>query len=174
MASAIKTLYTTLKTQIETEVTAIKTVKLFNSQFDNDDKEEAFAYPAVMIEFQDINWDNNLGGLNLAEFTLTFHIAQESYTKEDDVDYLDLVNDVYVALQLFDAADFTPLARIADRQDTNHDMCIVWQMDFRTKLTDCSADPRLKQVESAGPHALTINADLDIDNDTIRTGDGTV
>ena len=170
-------------------VKIVNTVELWNSQLENENKEKPFNYPAVFIEFAEIIWTStnqqpsalgSQGNVTKEQkgvgTVVIIHIAH-SQLEDETVGFpiIDAVNDkVYFAIQgLFVNDKYSSLLRVAERQDTDHDRVIDWQMDFLTTLFQCGqADDTLVEIVG-GTVTLAITKDLDIDNDVIRTGDGT-
>ena len=54
--SVILELYQLVESTLEADATSIKTIGLWNNQFDNEESEKAKDYPAVYVEFTDITW----------------------------------------------------------------------------------------------------------------------
>ena len=162
-------LYDAISAQIKAEVAAIKAVQLWNNQVDNEKEEEARIHPSAYIEFSSIVWDELTKGSSEGQIVVTIKTVIERL-QTDDRTFLTIVDDVYKALQLFQGVQFTPLKRIAERQDTDHDNVIVWESDFSTLLVDCTADT--DQDKPTVTATLDLDVELDIDNDVIRTGDG--
>ena len=171
------------------KISDIQTVELWNSQLVNEDKETAFNYPAVFIEFADIPWTSTnqqpskLGGEGDVTkqqkgggALITIHIAF-SQLENETVSFpkiSPIIDKVYFAIQKLSGTFYGPLLRVAERQDTDHDRVIDWQMDFNTMMFECGElDTSLTKI-TGGTLAVEVNAELDIDNDKIRTGDGTV
>ena len=156
----------------------LQRVALFNNQFDNEDRENAFPYPNVFIEFGTIDWEKKSRNIQQGPVTFTFHCGFESYVEnsiENDAAIFDILDRIHVVLQGFsDGECFNLLDRTTERQDADHDNVVVWEMDYDTILLDTAAATELKTVTSAGPHELDVTRDLDIDNDVIRSGDGIV
>ena len=83
-----------------------------------------------------------------------------------------IIDKVYFAVQLLKGDFYSPLLRVSETQDTDHDRVIDWQMGFGTKLDQCGElDTSLTKI-TGGTLDVEVDADLDIDNDIIRTGDG--
>lgn len=171
----------------------IHTVELWNSQLDNMNKETSFNFPAVFIEFADIPWTTtNLQPPSLGakgnvtkeqkgdNALITLHIAF-SQIEDETVSFplIDpIIEKVYFKIQGLTKTDkYKPLLRVAERQDTDHERVIDWQMDFMTLIFQCGElDTDLKKIDG-GVIDLTLTRDLDIETATqkgIRTGDGTV
>jgi len=171
-------------------VKVINTVELWNSQLENEDDEKPFNYPAVFIEFGEIPWTSTnqqpsaLGSQGNVtkeqkgeDSLIIIHIAF-SQLEDETVSFpiIDaVIDEVYFAIQgLFVDQKYSPILRVAERQDTDHDRVIDWQMDFVTTMFQCGqADDTLVEIVG-GTVTLVLTKDLDIDNDIIRTGDGVV
>ena len=166
---AIKDFYTTLKAQIET-VTEVKTVRLYNNQIAKQSEESAWAYPAVFIEFTDIDWETTQAANQQGTLNIRLYQAFESY-QDEDTDLFTILEKIFKAVHGFQGASFSALQRTSDTQDTDHDQIIIWKTDFITDLVDCGATVQ-KDLVSATVTSIDILKDLDIDNYVIRTGDG--
>jgi len=167
------TFFNEVYAKLESCLPQIKTVELYNSQPDNTDKEEAKFYPAVYLEMSDIDWVTKGLGIQQGEISLTVYVVTENY-KTDDRTFLTTVDEVYSCLNGLQSCSFTALERVSERQDTDHDQLSIWEIDFRSTLYD-SQDNSMSEmtVTTIDPKTgLVVGVDLDIDNDTIRTGDG--
>ncbi|KKN24456.1 hypothetical protein LCGC14_0894810 [marine sediment metagenome] len=168
-------------------VTEIETIELWNSQLTNEDREIPFNYNAVFIEFADIPWTTtnqqpsrlgSEGDVSKQQkgdgALITLHIAF-SPLQDETVSFpiiSPIIDKVYFAVQGLDNNFYGPLLRVAERQDTDHDRVIDWQMDFNTMIFECGElDDSLTEIPG-GTVDVDVNVDLDIDNDIIRTGDG--
>ncbi len=169
------------------KITEIETVELWNSQLANEDREISFNYNAVFVEFANIPWtstnqqpsksgsEGNVAKQQKGDGALiTLHIAF-SPLENETVSFpiiSPIIDKVYFAIQGLNGTFYGPLLRVAERQDTDHDRVIDWQMDFNTMIFECGElDSGLEKID-AGTLDVEVNADLDIDNDIIRTGDG--
>ena len=168
----------------------IQTVELWNSQLENEDKEKPFNFPAVFIEFGEIPWTStnqkpstlgtqgNVTKEQKGDNTLiTLHIAF-SQLEDETVSFplIDpIIEKVYFKIQGLTGDFYKPLLRVAERQDTDHDRVIDWQMDFNVLIFQCGElDDTLTKID-AGTLDVNVDVDLDIDPPTqtgIRTGDG--
>ena len=170
----------------------VNTVRLWNSQLENEATEIPFNYAAVFIEFSEIPWTST----NQQPSTLG---AQGNVTKEQkgvgalviihatfsqlenetlSFPLIDAIIDkIYFKIQgLFIDQKYSPLLRVGERQDADHDRVIDWQMDFLTTMFQCGElDDSLTEIPG-GTVDVKTTVDLDIDPPTqkgIRTGDGT-
>ena len=117
-----------------------------------------------------IIWETKQNGVQEGVVLITIRHVIERLETEDETFYND-IEQVHAALQGFQGELFTKLNRKEEREDNDHDNCIVWEMDYETRLCDGAGDQDKDLVE-ATPTKLTITPKLDIDNDNIRTGDG--
>ena len=163
-----KTVYSAILDRLKTYVPELKTIRLFNNQFANENRENAFDYPAAFIEFRRMDYDTAQQGYQKGNYTVSIHMGFVHYETETLVPF-DLIHKIYSVLQGFQGATFTSLMRTTDIQDVNHDNLIVWRTDFDFMATDC---PDLINKVETTITELEINRDLDIDNQVIRTGDG--
>ena len=184
--SAKLDIFNDIVTEIK-KITKIETIELWNSQLTNEDREIPFNYNAVFVEFANIPWTNtnqqpsklgSEGDVTKQQkgdgALITLHIAF-SPLENETVSFpiiSPIIDKVYFAIQGLNGTFYGPLLRVAERQDTDHDRVIDWQMDFNTMIFECGElDTSLAKID-AGTLDVEVDADLDIDNDIIRTGDG--
>lgn len=173
-------LYNDIATAIGT-VTEIKTIGIFNNQFDREEEEKAKAYPCCFVEFANIGWTQtqqtpirkvNAQKQQKAEGTIiTIHIGFADLQDEtaNFIDIDPIIQKVYLALQDLTGDYYSVLNREAERQDTDHNNVIVWQMDFSTTMEEVGEEASLIKV-AGDTLESEMSAGLKIDNDTIRTG----
>lgn len=141
-----KEVYRAVRDKLLTE-TGVETSRLYNSQFDNLDKENVFTFPAAFIEFAQLDYVSNAEGTQEGDARIRIYLGYDSL-KTEDLDVLDLMEEVHLALQGFLAVEnSTPLVRIYEGQDVNHDVVAVWLMDYTTKLTDTAGNRKNKLVK---------------------------
>jgi hypothetical protein len=177
----MKALYQSIRTRLESQVTAIKYVRLFNDQFnksnnDNPDQniQEAFPYPCAFIEFPNDNPQVSAGvGAKRLDVLVRIKIGFESY-KLEDLAMFDLATLVQIALEGYKDTMYSPLTYVAQRMDYDHDNVYIYEFDFRTTYSDDTKYALKDLVETPGPFASEIIGNLDIDNIVIRTGNGVV
>lgn len=190
---AIANVYNGIKSKLSTDVTSVYTFELFNSQYDNEPTERVTKYPAIFIEFTDINWlqsshraarnikktvdIGNLTHQQKGSMTICIHIAYKTLKNETDsfTEIDAIVTSVYQSLSNYEIEDCTGLQRVRDEQDPNHDGVVVWKTYFTTSVEDKAFhDTNIVEAitEHGGAIDLDLDIELDIDNNTIRTGDG--
>jgi hypothetical protein len=154
--STKKDFYLAVRAQLETA--GVKHVRLYNSQFDEMDNENTFAFPCAFIEFTQLDWLTKSEGYQEADTVVRIHVGFES-VKTEELEILDLLETIHSNLQgLHNPEYFTPLDRAFEGQDTNHDNVIVWLLDYDTLLSDNSGNRNLKLVK-------TTITDLEVNKD---------
>lgn len=145
--SAKKQLYKAVR-EVLLNKTGVEHCRLYNSQFDSMEQEDTFPFPCAFIEFAQLDYVTKSEGLQEAETRLRIYVGFESLATEE-LDILDLMEDIHGDLQGFHQDDlFTPLNRVFEGQDVNHDNVIVWIMDYETLLTDVSGHRNNKLVKT--------------------------
>lgn len=130
--------YDIIKARILEKVPAVKTLRLFNNQFENEEKENAFAYPAVFVQFLNLNWIAKPQGLQEADAVIRLHVGFHSLETEER-EIFTLIEDIHKAVQSLSTAElFGDLNRVNEEQDIDHGNVIVWLADYSTLLTDVS------------------------------------
>lgn len=173
----MKNIYLGIKARLESEVLELQTIRLFNDQFNKSNNEgateQAFAYPCCFIEFfNDAPMISQGAGAKRLDVNVRLHIGFESYELED-LYIFDLVEKIQIALDGYSTTSFTPLTYLAQRNDYNHNNIYIYQLEYACIYEDDSSYIKNNTITKEGPYKLALNIDLDIDNDIIRTGDGT-
>tara|TARA_R110000796_G_scaffold74629_10_gene167833 strand:- start:827 stop:1327 length:501 start_codon:yes stop_codon:yes gene_type:complete len=143
--SVKKNSYIAIRDRILLE-TEVKTSRLYNSQFDNESQEATYTLPAAFIEFSELVYRSNAEGVQEVDARIRIYVGASSL-KTEDLEVLDLLETVHASLQGFLAVpDSTPLDRVFEGQDVNHDAVTVWVMDYETRLTDTSGSRNNKLI----------------------------
>jgi hypothetical protein len=145
-----KELYISLKQEIERELPEIKTVKLFNNQFENESTENPFLYPCCLLQFQANGFKDLSQGVQQFDMTVTTHLGFESY-KDEDVDVLRLKQDLYKVVNRFRNEYFSRLLRVDERPNYNHSNVQVYETDYKTTGKDFTDDIRPNKDVIATP-----------------------
>lgn len=143
-------LYTALKTHIETELPAIKSVRLWNNQPNREMVENAFLYPIVFLQFSPIEFRELSKGVQQFDMTVTTHLGFESY-KDEDTYVLDLKQQLYAVVQRFRNEYFSRLQRVAERPNFDHDNIQIYETDYLTTGKDFTVDARATTSATAAP-----------------------
>lgn len=145
-----KDLYIALKQEIQKKLPKIKTVALFNNQFEHENEEIAFLYPCVFIQFSPVGFKDLSMGVQQVEMTLTTHLGFESY-KNEDTDVLELKQELYKVVHRFQNGYGSMLTRIAERGNYDHNNVQVYETDYKVTINDFTADTRATKTISATP-----------------------
>lgn len=174
--SAISYIYSEIKTQLET-VVGIGFVGKWNNQLENDSRERQFTYPCVLIEFGSVEWRNTdqvpsmgntsyqqKGNVEITIHTLFKSVDNSTDTFEDHVDFCKLIWDSLTNFKatLLDDDDepiggFTPLQRVRDIDDSNHDTVRDWQTVYSSMIFEAANSQNLVD---AAPVSITIIGQL--------------
>lgn len=174
-------LYKAVYNRIADAVPEVNHVAKWNNQTNNEANELPFDFPAVFIGFSSITWTeaattpyntNLAANQQSADVTLTLYACfwsmhEESVSFEE---YEPIVNKLYMAINGLQSDDFTPLQRVAEREDNNHPSVIVWEIDFRTRLIETVDEGSMTLVPA--PLTIQLTGDLIINPNTdanIRT-----
>ncbi len=174
-------LYNGIVTRLQAKVPELKTIKLFNDQFNHSNSdvnenndEQAFLYPCCFLEFTEIEYTTATSLLQSFTGILRLHIGFESY-KNEELDMFALKQKIYKALQGFQVSDvniFGKLTRLRETTDTEHNNIYIYIQEYQISGKDADFSTEDEKVEVTPPIAVEITADLDIDNIVLRTGDG--
>jgi len=171
--SVKKDLYLAVKKRV-LNTTSIQHFALYNSQFEELDKEDAFPFPCVFLEFSDLQYETVAKGGQKGDFEIRLHVGFESIMTED-LEILSIIDDLHEKLQGFTNSEssgividdpkdyFLPLNRVSESQDTNHDNITVWQIDYSTFVHDNSG-----HVNNGLIKTKLTTLDVDLDPDTYK------
>ena len=165
----IKQLFTDIKARVQTNA-SIKHVALFNSQYTHEKEEKVFKFPAVFIEFSQMDFRGEGLGTEKMDAQITFHVCFRQLT--EDLSFMDTIQSVSKSLHKWSEDYFTPLQRITEEMDTDHDNVFVWKLIFKTSVTDENSINTSDLVLINDERTIEVVKILDIDNDVIRSGDG--
>lgn len=164
-------IFNDIKTKLLADVSELQTVRLFNNQFDSEDVENAFNYPAVFIEIANIEYDNGQGLLQKANYTFTLHCGFYSLDTEDTT-VLTTIDNIHAAVHGLEGQDYTPLKLVGASPDNNHNQVIVETMTFECLEHIELAGTDKDYVQLSPQPTLDLTTQVDVDNDTLKIGDG--
>jgi hypothetical protein len=165
-----KQIFIDVKSKLETDLSGVVfKVDLYNNQFEHEPEERPFKYPAVFIEFSSIEYFDGTSGVQKCELEMTLHCGFHSLV--DTISFLDTIQLIAQSIHKFGGDYFAPFIRISENMDVNHDNVTVWQIVFRTSLTDENSIVTRDQILTT-IDTLELTRDIDIDNIVIRSGDG--
>ena len=174
-------LYKAIQARIADSVREVNHIAKWNNQTNDEANELPFDFPAVFIGFSSIAWTesaatpyntNLAANQQTANVTITLYCAfwhKDEETQSFEV-YEPILNNIYQSVSGLQADFFTPLQRVAEREDNNHGPVIVWEIDFTTKLTEL-VDEGTKELITT-PLTVQFTGDLIINpvtDATIRT-----
>lgn len=150
-------------------VPSLKEVRIYNNQFSKIDKEEAFVYPAALVEMATIDYTTMPQRNQAATLTIRVHIIGESITQGENNDFAiyELKEEVNSYLYGFTGDLFSPLERTHEETDNNHDNIYIYKIEYLTRFNELIAPISPK---TAVINEIKVEYDLAIDNPVIRTG----
>lgn len=165
------TLYNAIKTKVlaMTDSGSNKIVNTFghwNNQFDRINEEKQFLFPAVYLEFSSISWktDVKVDNKNHTQqargvCNLTIHVGVENKKDEDDSFPLDIaiIDSIYDQLNGLQGVQFTPLKRISESDDTNHNNIRHWLVVYETEIHEKGFTDTKIDVTEGGTTEIAIS-----------------
>lgn len=146
--SAKKDFYLAIKTALG-DAPSVKHVGLFNNQFNRIAEEKPFGFPAVFVQFLELDYFTRGDSSQDAETIARLHIGYDSL-KTDDLAIFDLIDEIHGVIQgLTLNSLFTPLDRVHEEQDVDHDVISVWLADYAFKLRDNNGTRDSKLVKTS-------------------------
>lgn len=149
MASAQVVFYQALKAKITALVDGngdplVKTCMLWNNQLPYNKEEQSFEFPAVFIEYAQLESVTLQAGINMYATLVRFHLGFENYMLEDltmfDVkDAIDkaicttLPNNVQVAAGV---PGWIPLEKVREQHDSDDSSVYIYIMEYENRLMD--------------------------------------
>lgn len=122
-------------------IQGLKTVGLWNNQFERESEENAFLYPCCFIEFNNEKFVDLTQGVQQFDSIITLHLGFESY-KDEDTFILQLKQDVYKAVHTLQCGvSASKLLRVGERQNFDHSNVQDYQTDYKTTIKDADASP---------------------------------
>lgn len=140
----LKKIYQDIKTKIESEIPEIKNTLINNNQIENllDDtnQELPLLLPAVFIHFENITYNDLQEGVQEAEGECIITIAEWNMIQETSI--FDLKTAIYKEIQKLKDTDdlYTSFSRAAETMNTNYEKINSFEMRFRFKFIDRSAE----------------------------------
>ena len=150
--NALKAKLLAIKDDQAVPETIVKTSGHWNNQFDLIEKEIPFKFPAVFIEFSNLDWKTDVGidqknatqqaraDCNITLHIGTWNIKDESDSFPEDLAIIDSIYDQINGFQDTTSNQFTPLKRTNEGDDTNKSNIRHWTVTFNTALQEKGYD----------------------------------
>jgi hypothetical protein len=164
-----KEFFQVIRTRLQTEIPTIKTIDVFNNQFENEPNEKPFRFPAVFFEFVNLPYRSEVNGIQKIDVEFTLHVATSELRQSFDL--WDLCEQIGTSLHNYSGDNFSDITQRNAIPDNDHDRINIWRLTFGCTITDDTKFKPGKQTVVSGI-SLNITRDLDIDNVVIKTGDG--
>lgn len=163
----IDILYAAIRDQVKQELTGVKWIDLDSGQLDNPEQNYPFPFPAVFIDFPNIDWqdagERMQDGDVQVNCRIAFRIYNQTHGNTQDnaydtftkaMDALAMVTTIHSKLQGFsDGLTFNRLSRISTTTEKREDGLKVFNMVYTCSARDKSA---MKKYDVATGSTLTI------------------
>lgn len=161
----------------------IRSVEIWNEQITNESTERPRQYPYVGVQI-DTEWmgdeaynsiPNIKQNQQKGNCTIIIHYIYESLQDETQTWLTQRAHahTVHRALNgLYYDQYFVPLIRTSTPHEDSHDRVSDIQITYMTQIIECGITDEDAHTVASGDWEIEHQNDLDIDNDTIRTGDG--
>ncbi|KAA6346422.1 hypothetical protein EZS27_006072 [termite gut metagenome] len=145
-----------LKDAGQTPEEAIKHFALWNNQIENITFIEAFALPAVFIQFGMVKWRHQSDGLQDADLVIGLHVITEFTSDEygNDLFFLDLLDKINRCLHGFSSEHFSSMQRIESNPCHDHFELLDNTEVFKCMATDDSAVQKLIKIDGTKGNIL--------------------
>lgn len=154
--SAKTDILNTIKAKLGADVPVVKTFGYFNDQFAklDDGQEPPFAFPAVFLEYQDIEWDrtgqatpqSNSGQEQKGNVRMVLHIGFWQLDHDPEA-FMQTVDEIYHKLHLLRGSYFGPMQRRGERSNHDHGNVLVWEMEFEALAQEPGAQNNMVDAE---------------------------
>lgn len=165
-----KEIFLTIKNKIDADFKDdVKTFRLFNDQFENEEEENAFPYNAVFLQYENIDYGPTTAGSQQGDILLTLHVGFETM-EDDDLRIFDLLDKLFLMMTDLNIG----MTRIREVQDISHDNIQVWTQSYKvTQIDDTASIPKRRKT-TVTVTGVDVVKDLQIDPNTVgdvRTDD---
>jgi hypothetical protein len=162
------TIYQQIANRLQSKVTGLRTIDFDNGQLADPEKAYPLDYPAVLIDLEDIVWNDEAQKIQSGKATLSITVAvlpvnqshQNSPTINEYVRQMAVINDVYTALKGYSGGDippvpepvegdpvgepvepvsFSPLTRTRTQRQKRYDKIQAFTHTFTTSFKDRTA-----------------------------------
>ena len=132
----------------------IRHYDLWNQNVEFIEQDSPFLRPAVFVEFLPHPWDTIMNRVQTATITIRLHIVTDCYAQTADyspgetqaLDYLDLPDKIFAAMQSNAASNSNGFMRTNSIPNHNHETIIDQVEEYTTLINDLSAVPAQKAV----------------------------
>lgn len=143
----IAEIYPLIAARLKAQVPELIWIDLDQQQFEEEDQNYAIGYPAVLIDFDDANWQDIGEGIQNGDMTIKIRLGvqvmEDVYNQSTQLSAamlkLQLANKVHKALQNWQGEGFNKLTRVTSGRRPSNRSIWIYEMVYRTLVTDLSA-----------------------------------
>ena len=138
--------FTSVQTLIDNQLSSVKTIDYFNEQYTRYTDLKAVAFPAVYVQFGQLEWQDAGKGLQVSEADIRLHVVHFDVGDSPRL-CLQLASDLNGvlngrSLNYADQKISTGLSLTSSELVTEYDQIKVMILTYHTLLMDCSALPQ--------------------------------
>jgi len=120
--------------RLTTDVPELSTIGLHRGQFQHG---STISYPCCFIDFGEVDWQDNLEGVQTGEVKLKLLVGFDAAVSSDAV-INQVFDKVFVSLQLFEKATFNGLSRSKEAVNSSYSNVVIWEAEYNTTIVDQS------------------------------------
>lgn len=151
-----KTLFLALQKRLKANIATLNWVDKNMGQLNNLEQYHVFPMPAILIEFGRTEWEGLGEGLQQGVSIVRFQLIYENYYDSDSENeseeiskalaFFDFVEEVNAVLHGFEGDGWSPLIRIGEDEDNDHQNFVNTIVEYQTLLQDKSGQKVYKEV----------------------------
>lgn len=154
-----KALYLAIIERLKTAELGIQHISLWNGNIDELSKEQGYCFPAIFIEFEQIQWQQEQQRVRTAQVRIRLHVvtntcgspADGSRYQQQGLEHLDLLESIDAAMQGLSGDGFGSFLLVESIPDTDHQSILHNEECFVTQVRDNSAAVPRAQLTSVVP-----------------------
>jgi len=150
-------LYKNLVDNYKTNIPEVKWIDLEHGQIDAFDKNYPVHFPAIFIDFENIQWKNVGRQVQVGDVNINLRIAFKIWSDtnnltpdnifNDSMNVLKLLNKIHKYTQAFSGEHFNRLDRISTTTKKRNDGLKVYNIKYKTNMRDAWAKPDNTQTQ---------------------------
>jgi len=153
-----KIIYLAIIERLKAARLGIAHFNLWNNHIAYLEKERGYRFPALFVEFEPIEWHQQMNRIRTADLRVRLHIVTKTLATPEDkgkyqnkaLEYLDLIEKINAAMQGLCGEGFNAFMLVGSEPDHDHAEILHNVEIFVTHVTDVSARPA--QAMLIAPH----------------------
>lgn len=159
-----KALYLAIIERLKAAELGIQHISLWNGNIDELSKEQGYCFPAIFIEFERIQWQQEQQRVRTAQVRIRLHVVTEtlgspadgSRYQQQGLEHLDLLERINTTMQGLSGDGFGSFLLVESIPDTDHQSILHNEECFVTQVRDTSSAVWKTKLAGITP-SVTIN-----------------